>query len=512
MAKLKVDDEYVRTCPETLPEGLTAWIDDVVLPEDQTIIYARGNKKGYCSVCGNEITALPGRKFIQSSYAQCPSCGRDCICYLEDGTLWKSIFIDNIAAVQKAEDGSIWIRQWHLLRGYHRRPNYLHDLQEIARYCLTPGDSPQAAKWVHEKKESWFFRCDRYRTPDWKRNKKTVDIYDGFYKFYFPEGAEDMFQGTALHYIKRDSILNSTNPIRAIMDYGRYPALEKLYNAGYHMICKEIVRGNGKGIINKNAKTVNGALKVPLWVLKMKDPEKWYIADVKRCQEAYRLYKEGRIHKEGIRILFETHLELKYIELAIGYAPIKRILEYVESLKRQQTEVQRPFKSHPNAYEYRDYLEMAERCGLDLKNKRVLFPKDLIKEHDKLVGRVKAAENKELSQKITEVSKKLEKYDYTLADLLIRPARSWRELYEEGKRNNHCVETYSKRMASGETAIFFVRRSEDPESTYFTLELRDKKVIQCRTKNNVSYEQFPEVKRFVEEWYQTKVLKRKAAV
>ena len=94
----------------------------------------------------------------------------------------------------------------------------------------------------------------------------------------------------------------------------------------------------------------------------------------------------------------------------------------------------------------------------------------------------------------------LKKYTYAAHGLLIRPAASQRELTAEGDALNHCVGTYGKRHAAGETAIFFIRRTDRPRESYFTLELDEKllKVRQNRGRNNCA--RTPEVEEFEKEW------------
>ena len=101
----------------------------------------------------------------------------------------------------------------------------------------------------------------------------------------------------------------------------------------------------------------------------------------------------------------------------------------------------------------------------------------------------------------------LEKYTWRKGNLLIRPAREWPELKKEGRALNHCVGSYAKRMAEGKTYIFVIRKAEEPDTPFYTLELQNKKVIQCRTKNNKSYELSEDVKSFVDMWME-KVVKK----
>lgn len=54
--------------------------------------------------------------------------------------------------------------------------------------------------------------------------------------------------------------------------------------------------------------------------------------------------------------------------------------------------------------------------------------------------------------------------------LIITPAESEEQLIIEGKALGHCVGGYGKAHCSGES-IFFIRHTESPKESYFTLQL-----------------------------------------
>lgn len=70
------------------------------------------------------------------------------------------------------------------------------------------------------------------------------------------------------------------------------------------------------------------------------------------------------------------------------------------------------------------------------------------------------------------------------------------EIRKEGEALHHCVGGYVERVAKGETNIFFVRKADHPEQSYFTMEWKNNKVIQCRGKSNCGMP--PDVKAFVQ--------------
>ena len=78
--------------------------------------------------------------------------------------------------------------------------------------------------------------------------------------------------------------------------------------------------------------------------------------------------------------------------------------------------------------------------------------------------------------------------------ILVVPS-SGDEIRAEGTALHHCVGGYVERVAKGETNIFFVRKTDEPDKPYFTLEWNHNHVVQCRGAYNCGMP--PEVKAFV---------------
>jgi hypothetical protein len=68
--------------------------------------------------------------------------------------------------------------------------------------------------------------------------------------------------------------------------------------------------------------------------------------------------------------------------------------------------------------------------------------------------------------------------------LVIMAPKDADELIKEGQALHHCVGTYIKRIAEGQTVVLFIRKAEAPEEPYCTMEVANGKIIQCRGKNN----------------------------
>ena len=130
----------------------------------------------------------------------------------------------------------------------------------------------------------------------------------------------------------------------------------------------------------------------------------------------------------------------------------------------------------------------------------LIFPRDFAAAHARFTELLTAKQNAGQDAGIRKNAERMAGYawaDETLG-LMIRPAVSTWELITEGKTLRHCVGTYAKAVARGETAIFFIRRIDRPDEPFFTLEWKNGKVEQNRGEQNRA--RTPEVRAFEDAW------------
>lgn len=130
----------------------------------------------------------------------------------------------------------------------------------------------------------------------------------------------------------------------------------------------------------------------------------------------------------------------------------------------------------------------------------VMFPKDLTAAHDRAAERYQNMLNKSQDELIKKRARILNKYCFSDAEtgLMIRPVKSTYELKKEGKELCHCVASYAKSVAQGTTNIFFVRKTDEPDKPFYTLEYDGKKIVQDHGYKNKL--QTPEVLAFEAKW------------
>lgn len=229
---------------------------------------------------------------------------------------------------------------------------------------------------------------------------------------------------------------------------------------------------------------------------------------------------DGRFREAEIEPFLDSGMDLKKVGAALGFAPVGRIAAWLdrqralekERFDREEQERREAAKKGA-AYSYysrsfrdnteeifRDYLLDCVTLGLDLHDREVLLPRDLNAAHRRTIAQVKHKANEAKRAEFHKRAEKLEKWRYEADGLLIRPAEDADELIAEGDSLHHCVGGYADRMADGETAIFFVRQLDAPDEPYYTLELGNQSVVQCRTLYNASYEANQAVHDFVTAW------------
>jgi len=211
----------------------------------------------------------------------------------------------------------------------------------------------------------------------------------------------------------------------------------------------------------------------------------------------WKMFKEGK----------GKHLDLYQMEKRLGWKLrpdiFKRILEEYPAyeLDRSLEKILR-FESAEKMLNYlgkgrgrtmstyADYLSMCADQGYNMTDSIVLFPKDLAAKHDRLVYEAnkqkEKAREEEKNKQFPKIKGSYEKLNRRMGwkkgAFLIRPAKSAGDIIHEGTTLHHCVgasDTYMSRHNEEKSYIFMLRRVEDPETPYATVEiLKEKKIAQ----------------------------------
>lgn len=323
----------------------------------------------------------------------------------------------------------------------------------------------ETGKWITRKENSsyyawykggksnwWFFDYDMYDYKEWI-NKLGIP-YCGYdspnYKYKIP----------FIQYVEL---------------YKKYPKIELLAKSGMWKLI------TGARYLNLKGKSFEQIFKIPsCWKKYINELE---ISDVL-------LIRKRNIHSinelEFLKIVKTK--DLKYINKYFNSKTQKYVKGYLDNLSILDF----PFS------EYNDYLKMAEEIGFQMERNNILFPKNIHEAHDNLLEQYQEFKDKEVNEGIAKVANKLMKYRYNSNGLFIVPAKNNKELINESRVLEHCVRTYANRVAKGETGIMFIRKENEPQTPFVTLELKGSKVIQVRAKKN--RQPSDEIANFVRSW------------
>lgn len=155
----------------------------------------------------------------------------------------------------------------------------------------------------------------------------------------------------------------------------------------------------------------------------------------------------------------------------------------------------------------KDYWRIARIVGADMSLPDVQFPPRLMAAHDRVEqmrqwhkDAEKAAERAARKKLFKERFEHLKALAWEQDGILIRPAKNETELKREGNKLHHCISSYAERHANGSTAIFFVRKADNPKEPWYTLEFDEKKLAVRQNRGSHNCNRTKEIQAFEDAW------------
>lgn len=294
---------------------------------------------------------------------------------------------------------------------------------------------------------------------------------------------------------------NWKSPVVYLRLYQRYPQIENIVVQGFSHILDGLFdrylpaskwENNKRG--DMTVPEIDWSEKRPAQMLRLNKDE--FRMMQQQCWDLYHWEIYLKCREVG-DILTQRDITLLHqyggedAERVIGRAPLGKCLRYIfeqmiPCADVDEDEFDIEVDAAVDLTTLADYWDMAETAKWDLDSTQVRWPDDLLMAHNMATDAVDQIENRALNPKFKKRFAELSKYAYESGGLQIVPARTQSELKREGKLQHHCVSSYGKRHANGETAIFFIRHVAHPKTPYFTLQFdeKDECVKQNRGKRN----------------------------
>jgi len=148
--------------------------------------------------------------------------------------------------------------------------------------------------------------------------------------------------------------------------------------------------------------------------------------------------------------------------------------------------------------DYNDYFRMIVDMRLDLSDDKILFPDNFKEARDAVYKEYLLVKDKDIAKKIKDYSKLYSINTYEDDKYIIFPAKDVESLIDESNQMSNCVRTYTEAIAAGACEIFFMREKCNVNKSLVTIEVRDNKVVQARSKfnNDLTSEQSKIVNKF----------------
>lgn len=186
---------------------------------------------------------------------------------------------------------------------------------------------------------------------------------------------------------------------------------------------------------------------------------------------------------------------LDVLRVGIPGMTVKKMREYIERVDEAQC-----CSPDESAQLWADYLRMLKQLECDLTDSSLIYPNSLKREHDKAARKVTQVADKKMAEQFRKRAAENEWCTWADDSFKVLIPHEITELYEEGRKLHHCVGTYGKAVASGNCTIAFIRRNEEEDQPFCTVEIRNKHIVQARGLSNRPATDIPKVKGFMKKW------------
>ena len=497
--------DKMRRVPQT-PANLKRWADKHIMPHYLFYNYNNGRSKtqARCTYC-EKFSVIERPK--NNDVLRCPKCGQKVIAKAQGKRAAYHEDRETCQVIQKISDEELLIRIFKVRWAYKEKKNTpAKEIYENARLFI------RVVGKEGTDTEAFYYDSSYDSTTHWRRgNRPRFSPYTSSYEaddtgaIYLPS-LKRALQGTPWQYCALRQFYEPTKEAMQVSTYlrvyRRHPKLiEHLVKVGFERIVSDIVYRHGMGAeIDATQKRTHRILRVNKEDLAMLRELNAGVDTLKAYQQYVKLNLRGR--QELLQWQLKNHVHTIPTQW-FAYMTARKFMRYMDSQLPDYMQLKRAFLYRSPMEEaistYSDYLQMCQGQNYDMKSSQVLFPKHCNEAHDELSRYIKKCRDEQTKRAFREVYENLaEKANLTSKKLQIVCPKQTDDLITEGQALHHCVGTYIERVAAKKCLIVFVRRVEEPEKPFVTVEVSNGKIVQIRGERNS--DPTKEVKKFVDLW------------
>ena len=497
-------DQDLAQVPE-LPKDWAHWADKVAVRENFIFYhYKRGGAKtGYCTFCGKEVP-ISGHPY-HNKEGRCTRCRHPVVFkalgragYFQTDKYYAYL-------IQRCRDGFV-IREFWANRTYRK------------------DRLPHSEPYWHEFRRSIYDHSGEVRSYYWgmycQRETRWIAGSPCYYAYYGDQSGrvygktlpslekKELRQTGLAEWIRSHPI---TDPEKYLAVWKRLPQMEQIWKAGLQRLTKEcfnncdsvrklVLCPSEPGLIRalgldaskfRRLRQLDGDTETLAW-LQLEKKTGQRIPD-----EMLHWFQKERISAKDL-LFIADRMSLVQIK---NY--LQRQKQYFDGSCQQALTT------------WQDYLAMAERLHYDTSDEIVYRVHKLRQRHDELVLQGEAGSLEEQAEKmaakyphVDAICMELQnKYAYTDEEYTVIAPQNIFEIIKEGRMLHHCVgndgagERYYDRIERRESFILFLRRTDEPNDPYYTLEIEpDGTVRQKRTLFDRQHEDIEQATEFLLKW------------
>ena len=435
----------------TLPKKFNYFVNKIYATNN-FIIKEKGKKTYYCTNCKYSYTS---NKLKINTVSKCPQCSTNLI--VKSSRLQNYTFEKDFAVLDEYLDN--WVLRYFHVKGDFKNGTIKNHVCEYARQIIKKDSFFEKLTIINNHISSyisgWYFNYS-IDTLNWRYYNKYGFFHINSAVKLYPYNLKKIFKNTKYEYSQLWKLANKTENMEIIY-------MMKYYNPSVELL-----------------------IKLKLWSL-AQNPQTFKKAGsfmerfgVPRSYLSF-MQKHNITLSELNVLKYTKEMDIEVLRMFAGIN-IADYKNYNIDLKRLINSTDYTKEHHK---EYVDYLSFAKELGYDITDKKILYPKNIIDEHDKLVNLIKIKKNKEIENNIKNRYEELKNNIFKTKKYIIFPAKSIKEFIEESRQQNNCVKTYMEKYAKKHCDIYFMRLNSTPKKSLVTIEVNNNKVVQQRTKNNM---------------------------
>lgn len=425
----------------------------------------KGIKPAICSSCGKKIKLPKGTK--HRTITTCPKCGQKAVAF-------ESRYIDSIkekasVCIANRVDNQLLLRWLNAYGSW-----YLSEKSGKYMFSFTKTEYFRTM-YLFEKGQERILHFDfKYVYPFgiyWReqRNWNRDDL-----SYVYSRNLEEIFGKKYYNVDLQQELSENTQPlhfVKILDNLKNLPPTEYLVKMGMYRLASELDPDEMKP--GKDFGEILGV-----------NPQykKLY------CEHNISLIEHNIIQASNQWVNEEDFLKMRRLRPNSHQAAVICNMLQNMSFKRFVNYFSKQRKIYPrNNFEqlltwYNDYIGMSKSMGVDLSNKSVRFPKDIKAAHDRVVAEFKIVEDEILNEQMRQATERLYNglTEYQNGDYAIVFPKTRNDFIVEGQSLSHCVgtqEKYFKNHIEGTYMIFFVRKAEEIEKPFVTMEIDMRRLV-----------------------------------